>query len=228
MEAMDETALQLCKNIEGARLAYVQSDEISIFLTDYQNENTQPWFGNNLQKIVSVSASIATLAFNRIFKELIDEEYEYIEIESMFPSLETEIFKKIEVSHNAHQNSIKNGAMFDARAFILPKEEVCNYFISRQQDAIRNSILSLGYANFSTKELLNLKCDKIQDKLFIEKGINWNDYSTREKRGACVLKDGISPVKNPITGELIERRTWQIDCNIPIFTQDRNYIERFV
>lgn len=64
VEDMDITAQYLCKNIMGAKFAFVQSDEISILLTDFDNLQTQAWFENNLQKCVSVSASMATRAFN--------------------------------------------------------------------------------------------------------------------------------------------------------------------
>jgi tRNA(His) 5'-end guanylyltransferase len=64
MKRMDDTAKFLCENIEGAKIAFVQSDEISILLTDYSSIDTQAWFDGNLQKIVSVSASLATAYFN--------------------------------------------------------------------------------------------------------------------------------------------------------------------
>jgi tRNA(His) 5'-end guanylyltransferase len=64
MDAMDVTALALCREISGARLGYVQSDEISVLLTDFDLIETQAWFDNNLQKLCSISASVATAAFN--------------------------------------------------------------------------------------------------------------------------------------------------------------------
>ena len=64
IKVMDYTALELCKNIMGCQLAYVQSDEISLLLTDFNNDQTQAWFDGNLQKIASVSASMATAYFN--------------------------------------------------------------------------------------------------------------------------------------------------------------------
>lgn len=81
MTCMRQTALLLCKNIENAKLAYTQSDEISLLLTDFDNEKTEPWFGNNLQKLASVSASMATLYFNKIFEDIF-----HLEIDSIFPS----------------------------------------------------------------------------------------------------------------------------------------------
>ena len=56
----------LCAKVSGARLAYVQSDEVSVLLTDFANVGTQPWFGGSVQKMTSVSASILTAKFNEL------------------------------------------------------------------------------------------------------------------------------------------------------------------
>jgi tRNA(His) guanylyltransferase len=71
MVAMNQTLLALCEQIQGVTLGYTQSDEISLILTDTNSENTDWWFGGNIQKITSVSASIATAVFNR---EIEDED----------------------------------------------------------------------------------------------------------------------------------------------------------
>ena len=228
IESMQETMKYLCENIQGCKLGYCQSDEISLLITDYENINTAAWFDYEVQKICSIAASMATLVFNRAFGEKVDEEYNYVESEAMFPSLKEETFKQIENEYNAHQKALNKGAMFDARVFSIPKDEVCNYFIWRQQNATRNSIQMVGQANFSHKELQNKSCDKIQDMLMLEKGINWNDFDIVKKRGSCCTKTGIHTVVNMQSGEQVERLVWEIDKEIPIFTQDRNYVERFV
>jgi tRNA(His) 5'-end guanylyltransferase len=56
---------------------------------------------------------------------------------------------------------------------------------------------------------------QVQDMLMLEKGINWNDLQTWQKRGSCVIK-------LPETGE------WVIDDEIPIFTQDRDYVNKYI
>lgn len=63
---MNETAQYMCENIQGAKLAYVQSDEISILLTDFDKLGTDAWFDGNIQKVASVSASLATAKFNQV------------------------------------------------------------------------------------------------------------------------------------------------------------------
>ena len=109
--------------------------------------------------------------------------------------------------------------MFDARVFNLPKEEVCNCILWRQNDATRNSIEMVGQAYFSHKELHKKTCNDIQDMLMIQKGINWNDFPTHYKRGTCVIK------KIDESG----RSKWVIDEDIPIFKgEDRSYIDKLV
>lgn len=63
MDVMEQTTIALCQEIDGVKLGYQQSDEISLWLTDYDSIHTEPWFGGVVQKIASVSASIATAAF---------------------------------------------------------------------------------------------------------------------------------------------------------------------
>ncbi len=218
MSVMQETAKYLCKNISGCKLAYVQSDEISLLITDYDTIDTQAWFDNNLQKIVSVSASLATLAFNKFWCAVVDCEIE---------AANTAPFTTDENSYIMTILDKRFKATFDSRAFIIPKDEVCNYFIWRQQDATRNSIQSLAQANFPHKELNGLNSSKLQDKLMLEKSINWNDLSVPCKRGVCVYYE-----RKPLAtdnGEIkMEQFGWTIDEDIPIFTQNREYIERFI
>ncbi len=65
IKAMNNTALEMLPEMMGAKCAFVQSDEISILLTDFETPQTQAWFDGNLQKVVSISAALATAAFNR-------------------------------------------------------------------------------------------------------------------------------------------------------------------
>jgi tRNA(His) 5'-end guanylyltransferase len=197
--SMQKTMKYLCSNIMGCVLGYTQSDEITLVLCDYKKIDTQAWFDNQVQKICSVSASMATFAFNKYFSQTVYETRTLpIEIDDPIGYI-TKMKKAVE-----------NGATFDSRCFNIPKEEVCNCLIWRQLDATRNSIQSLAQSLFSHKELQGLNCDKLQDKIFTERGINWNNIETTNKRGSCCIytDDG-----------------WIIDNEIPIFTQDRNYIE---
>ena len=129
--------------------------------------------------------------------------------------------------------AVEKGAMFDARVFNIPKEELTNAFIWRQQDATRNAIQMLGQTYFSHKELDKKTCNMIQDMLMTQKGINFNDMPIEFKRGICCIKEEYYPEAKPgfenceVDATSVRTR-WVLDYDIPIFTQDRTYIERFV
>ncbi len=207
-DAMTATAQALVQEISGAKLAYIQSDEISILATDYDALGTQAWFDKNVQKIVSVSASIATMAFNRAY---------------------------------ANSSTRHGRALFDARCFVLPQEEVCNYFLWRQQDASRNSISGLAQANFSHKQLHGVNTGGMQDMLMLEKNINWNDCEVWQKRGWCVRR--VTELYEPepkdrakvlagkvsiVAAVAYQRTEVRPDWDIPIFSKDRDYINQHV
>lgn len=194
--AMDmvSTTKFLCEQCQGARLGYTQSDEITLVLTDFASPQTQAWMDGNQQKIVSITASMATAHFNTLRPE-----------HDAFPL-----------------------AFFDSRAFTIPDPvEVRNMLIWRQQDATRNSISMAAQAHFSHTQLHGKSSNEMQEMLFAEKGINWNDYPEEFKRGTLVRPvTRTFPVTytDKRTGEErttpeVERRTWEIDP-APIFTQD--------
>jgi tRNA(His) 5'-end guanylyltransferase len=111
---------------------------------------------------------------------------------------------------------------------VLPADEVCNYFIWRQQDAIRNSIQSMGQAHFSRKELMNKNCENIKQML-AEKNIKWESIPVSCQRGVCVIKKPIR-VKTQINMKALTymemtRNRWTVDDNIPLFWEDRKYID---
>lgn len=164
--SMQETMLHLCKNIQGCVLGYTQSDEITLVLCDYKKLETQAWFDNGIQKMCSVSASMATIMFNQVFSYLADKDGRY-----------PYYYAKVK------------GATFDSRAFNLPREEVTNCLIWRQLDAVRNSIQGLGQAYYSHKELLGKSCQDIKEMLKTELQIDWNTEVLRKFQvGSCCVK----------------------------------------
>lgn len=200
-------ATEVCKQVQGAQFAYVQSDEISVLVTDYATLSTDAWFDYGVQKMVSVAASFCTAAFLGSFREL-------------FPD-------------RGHQLPV-----FDCRAFNLPREEVNNYFVWRQQDAVRNSIQMLGRAHFSHKELHLVNCKQIQDKLFLEKGINWNALPGHQKRGGVIARQDVpvQPVpavlkpcdmKNTFAAPAV-RKAWLPVQDPPDFHKDPLWVAAYV
>lgn len=222
VKSMQETMKYLCENIQGCKLGYTQSDEITLILTDYDTLTTDAWFGYELQKMCSIAASMATMAFNKYFQEEIRN---FRNEHSTFCSdyeWDSEENKKL---YSIYWEAIHKGAMFDARVFNIPKEEVTNLVYWRQLDAARNSVQMVGQANFSHNELQNKTCNMIQEMLMTEREINWNDFPTHLKRGSCSVKKEV-----PCTDRLVGYKTeWIIDTEIPMFRGDgRKYIDSLI
>jgi tRNA(His) 5'-end guanylyltransferase len=190
--AMVRTMEHLCKNIQGCVFGYTQSDEITLLLIDYQTFETDAWFDYEVQKMCSITASMATLAFNTFFENEVDKFY-YNHVKPGDPLVEY---------YQVYRDAQYKGAMFDARCFNIPKEEACNLIYWRQLDATRNSIQMVGQANFSHKELQGKSCNDIQDMLHEQRGINWNEYPIRWKRGVAWTKElGIDWIMPTLKGE---------------------------
>ena len=211
--AMRETMKYLCENIQGCVLGYTQSDEITLILIDYKKLTSSAWFDYEVQKMCSIAASMATMAFNKAFDKEITDFYDMNT--RQYEDWDAWLSEAAEKQFSVYIKALEKGAMFDARVFNIPKEEVANLIYWRQLDATRNSIQMVGQANFSHNELQNKSCNVIQEMLFQERDINWNDFPTHLKRGSCCIKieDG--------------RSFWFIDKNIPIFKdEDREYINK--
>jgi tRNA(His) 5'-end guanylyltransferase len=158
--AMNAVAQALCEEMQGAVFAYTQSDEVSVLLTDFGSTHTQPWFGGVVQKMASIAASVATTAFNDAYPPARD--------------------------WTGEGNT--RYATFDARVFTIPDPvEVANYMLWRQRDAVRNSISMAAQAVIPHKQLQGKNSGEMQEMLWSEHGINWNDYPAGVKRGrVCV------------------------------------------
>lgn len=223
MDTMQETMKEICANIGGnCVFGYTQSDEISILLIDYKRFNSSAWFDNNLQKLCSISASMATLYFNKIFARNVDA----FENDVNQPG-----WNEQEINYNydlldKYKQAIIEGGMFDTRAFNIPKEEVCNYFYWRQVDAVRNSIEMAGFANFTPEEMHKKTQSQVQEMLFSQKGINWNEYPADCKQGACTYRREFKSTDEE--GNDCIRHRWVIDQEIPKFNTNREYIEKWL
>ena len=178
---------------------------------DYKKLTSAAWFDYEVEKLCSISASMATMAFNKFFANIVGDYCTY--------NYERGLYEQYE---HILSLAADKGAMFDCRCFNIPKEEVTNYIYWRQLDASRNSIQMVGQANFSHSELQNKTCNQIQDMLMTQKKLNWNDLPTHLKRGSCCIK---KTCNNKSTLE----SHWIIDKDIPIFkSEDRKYIDDLV
>ena len=219
---MQETMKYLCENIQGVVLGYCQSDEISLVLIDYKKLNSSAFFDYEVQKICSITASMATMAFNKYFREYVDDFNE-----DYYSSWNHN--KNEDKLYDIYNDAVEKGAIFDSRCFNIPKEEVTNYVYWRQLDAIRNSIQMVGQANFSHRELQNKSCNDIQNMLMTQKGIDWNSLETYKQRGSCCIKKIIQNKKDDTKNGAYIRSEWIIDNDIPIFKgNDRKYIEDLI
>ena len=206
MSTMQETMKYLCENIQGCVLGYTQSDEITLVLIDYQSLDSQAWFDYEIQKMCSVAASMATMQFNRVFRDKVNIFYG--------SHVDTD-YGEFSHRYSAYMKALSTGAIFDARCFNIPKEEVCNCIYWRQKDAQRNSINSLAQSLFPHKELQGLNISQTLLKMKEEEGVDWETYTNTQKYGSCCIKRG--------------GFGWVIDDNIPLFKDEgRQYIEGFI
>lgn len=189
MADMDAVAEALCNEITGSVFAYTQSDEISLLVTDFASQQTEPWFGGVTAKWLSISAALATAVLN--------------------------------------ERRPGTRALFDSRAFTISDPvEVANYFLWRQRDAVRNSIAMAAQAHFSHKRLHGVGVGSMQELLWSEAGVNWNDYPDGCKRGRITTRQSgerdveyVDRRSGETVRTLARRSWWQTDA-APHFTTE--------
>lgn len=219
VDAMAETTKAVLEFCSGSQFGYFQSDEITIFLRNDLELNTDSFLANRIQKICSLVSSVASVSFCNYLNE------------------------------NKQTGQIKNVyAVFDCRVFVVPETEVNNVFLWRQMDAFRNYVNSFAYwklkDKYGTKEVQKLlfkkKTNEVQEIIYKELGVNINDMPVKYRRGIGMIKkekevliDNI--VKPEILekfpdkkGTYIKRNEWECDYNIPRFNEDKNYINKFL
>jgi tRNA(His) guanylyltransferase len=213
MDAMDYAAQQMCEGIQGARIAFVQSDEITILITDFEDRQTEAWFDGNIQKMASIAASKAAVNF--------------YQCRLMQARKENNLLLTLQQQKPPE---------FDCRVWTVPdRMEVFNNFHWRQTDATRNSVSMAAQANFSHKQLQGKSSNEMQEMLWQEKGINWSEYPGGFKNGRCIIKQTtIKDVSfiHKATGELmntegVERTEWVV-VPAPIFTHDRDWLMSYI
>lgn len=217
VKTMQQTMQRLCENIQGCVLGYTQSDEITLVLTDYKKLTTSAWFDYEVQKMCSIAASMCTLYFNQIFRTNVND---------FFAGKGGD---ELGEYHKIMCLARDKGAMFDARCFNIPKEEVTNCLYWRQLDATRNSIQMVGQYYFSHKELHNKNCNEIQNMLLTMKDVNWNNYAVHLKRGSCCIREYYETSSVDMKDSASLRSKWIIDTEIPIFKDEgRDYVDKLV
>lgn len=215
MEAMKETTIELCKQIQGTIIGYTQSDEISLVLMNTSNKNSELWFNNNLSKIISISASMATLEFNKAFAK--------------FGILyEVKNFKDIDKKKYSKKYMTAN---FDSRAFNIPREEIINYFIWRQRDCQKNAVNSAARTIFSHKQILGLNQKQLKEKMLTEKEINFDVcYADAFKNGITIIKEPKERIGYDKFGKKCSTisNQWTEKNGTIIFEADRDKLEEYL
>lgn len=160
MISMIEAAKCVMREIGGsARFAYIQSDECTIVINDKMTIYSEPWFANQIQKIVSIAASIMSVNFSshyNVTKQYYDFKPAYFD-----------------------------ARFFQVPSII----EMHNCVLWRQFDASKNSISQYARYYFSHKDLQNKNGKEMQEMMMTEKGFNWNDAPTWTKRGVVIYRD---------------------------------------
>jgi tRNA(His) 5'-end guanylyltransferase len=192
IQAMNKVALRLCEEVGGAQLAYVQSDEVSVLVHGYKRHASQAWFRGEVQKIVSIAASVASA------------------------TMTMKMAARLGAAH------------FDARVFVLPEHDVCNYFVWRQKDWLRNSVQMLARAHFSQKECQEVHIPELCEMLRTT-GHPWEALSNHLRLGrvATRVTEETQLHRNPSAPKVVRSR-WEIMEETPVFTERRDVVERLL
>lgn len=187
VNSMDEIAKYLCAKIDGALFAYVQSDEVSILVTHFDKPMNGAWYKGAIQKITSVSASMATVAFNR---QMLREKTNDIILSTDLFDVIIEKFRMAEFDSRIFSIGLipKKFKVHDEWIFLNPKDEVGNYFVQRQKDCIRNSISMTAQNVFSHKQLHG-KSQVDCKEMLKNNETPWEDLVPNLQNGRFIFKE---------------------------------------
>lgn len=214
IDMMNETAKYVCENVQGCKLAYVQSDEISLVLTDFDTPTTDAFFGYRLCKMQSIIASLATAKFNQLMLSHNLEKHSYDTLLEDGADTLYSVKDAIRAVDNATLYQ------FDCKCWNVPNiNDVFAWFLYRQIDCVRNSKQQTAQTYLPHKMLLNLDTDAQLRLLIEEKGIDWYCYPMAHKYGRFLWKDKVL-MSNIDTGELYHRYKWLVQPAFPLMDED--------
>ena len=204
-KSMQQTLQYMCSIPQGCVFGYTASDEITLVLTDYHKLTSCPWFDYRIEKIATIAASKASVAFNKFLyanKERFYETYDGDDKEMLY---------------DAYNKALESDPVFDGRCFNVPEHRVCEMILWRQYDTRRNSIQSLGQAHFSERMMRGKSNAEVLEMLTNEHNVDWNDMPTAYKTGCCCTK-GIEPFGR--------KQKWKMDFDLPMLVGDgRKYLQ---
>ena len=214
IDAMNKTAQYLCGSIQGAKIAYVQSDEISILVTDYDTPMTDSYFGYRLCKIQSIAAGMASAYFTKLMiGNIIRKKVAEADRNGKDNYGNTSAAKdRKEIDF---EKIVDNAPLydFDCKAWAVPNEnDAYAWFLYRQIDCVRNSRQQAAQAYLSHKKLMGLSAEKQAELLKAETGIDWaTAYEQGKRYGRFIYKENEHISKILPNGEEVAfvRNTWQ-------------------
>lgn len=206
---MNETAKYVCKNVQGAKFAYVQSDEISIVLTDFDTPTTDAFFSNRLSKLHSIIASLATAKFNQLMYQYRFEKL--VNLSGYAPQLTTsEVVEELE-KLPLYQ--------FDCKCWNVPTyNDVFAWFLYRNIDCTKNSKQQTAQTYLPHKELMGKTTDIQIEYLKEVKNIDWNDFTPNKKWGRFIWKSEKELVNSQ--GEPYTRCVWEVFDGVDLSTEN--------
>lgn len=188
IQMMNETATYVCKNVQGCKFAYVQSDEISLVLTDFDTPTTDAFFGNRLCKMQSIIASLATAKFNQLM-----------------------IKHRMENGMGINPGDVIDNTplcQFDCKCWNVPSfNDVFAWFLYRQIDCVKNSKQQTAQTYLPHNTLVGKNTDQQIELLKNEKGIDWNSFTDNKKYGRFIWKEK-TLMSNIDTNEVYYRYKW--------------------
>lgn len=194
IDMMNKTAEYLCQKIQGCKLAYVQSDEISLLLTDYDTPKSDLFFSGRLCKMQSIIASLATARFNQLMflYELKTGGYDWCKFDAMGVLYNLKDAYEMIEKHALYQ--------FDCKVWPVPSaNDAYAWFLYRQLDCTKNSKQQVAQTYVPHKKLLNHTTDEQVEITKADAGIDWNtDFPDGMKYGRFIYKEDVQ-MSNEIT-----------------------------
>lgn len=194
IDMMNNTAKFICQNVQGVKLAYTQSDEITLIITK-SSTDSEIFFGGRLCKLQSVIAALATSEFNRHFirRQVFDKDD----------------WSNVQVRDLDQELLDMKMTQFDCKAWNVDTlYDAILWLLFRNIDCVRNSKQQAAQTYLSHKALEKLDTDKQIAKLLEEKNIDWNQYPDNMKYGRFIKK-AVATV-NGANGQPVKRRAWNV------------------
>ena len=182
---MDKTAIYACENVQGVKLAYVQSDEITLLIKK-PNFESDIFFGGRLCKMQSIIASIVTSKFNQLLLKYNISKNSY---SNTLEDCDTTLYNVKDVLDYI---DVQKLCQFDCKVWDVPTEnDAITWFLFRNIDCIRNSKQQTAQSYLPHKLLLNKSADEQIKLLYEKEGIDWSKFNENLKYGRIITREKV-------------------------------------